>query len=437
MEGWFRDAWRLNEEVLLVALKEDLFLLELDSPEKAKWVLESGKRSFLGGDLQLEWWSPESGCMRSKDLGQEAWIRVLGLPLHLWTPEILRKIGDTCGGFMEVDKNTEKKKEVKWARMMIKMVGKSRPRVVNILEGPRSFELQIWWEVSPWVTGVHPVSSRAVVKNPEVDEEGWSRVVKRVGASKQKSNDEGQKKQVQKTNWGKKQGTGDGDAVGLVSAAVLIGSGGAHEEMWDFKSDRNWSEGEGLIQHGGPGGGSCFHPGLKGADYPGPREIISKSPSFIKAGKGMKYGLQLQQAAAHMCSSVGTKAGNGMKYGLQLQQAAAHMCSSVGTARRFEKFGPKPGSMQAGPSNRLENLIQSKKDNWGLKKGFTKARCGSAGGTSGSSEEWRMKEGGTRPGAEGASNPLSDPAWICARGPLLHAKEGWSGRERTSSFESS
>ena len=71
----------------------------------------------------------------------DAWIRGVGLPLHLWTPEILRKIGNACGGFVVVDKNTEMKMEVKWARMLIKMVGNSRPRVVNILEGPRSFEL--------------------------------------------------------------------------------------------------------------------------------------------------------------------------------------------------------------------------------------------------------------------------------------------------------
>ena len=98
MEIWFRDAWRLNEEVLLAALNEDLFLLEFDSLEKAKWVLESGRRSFKGGALQLEWWSPESGCIRRKDLEQEAWIRVVGLPLHLWTPEILRKLGDALVG---------------------------------------------------------------------------------------------------------------------------------------------------------------------------------------------------------------------------------------------------------------------------------------------------------------------------------------------------
>ena len=44
---------------------------------------------------------------------------------------------------MTLDKNTEERKEVKWARILIKVEGKSRPSVVNILEGPRSFELQI------------------------------------------------------------------------------------------------------------------------------------------------------------------------------------------------------------------------------------------------------------------------------------------------------
>ena len=141
MEVWFREAWRINGEVRIAALNEDLFLLEFDEPEKAKWVLVLGRRSFKGGTLQLEWWSSESGCLRRKDLGREVWIRVVGLPLHLWTSEILRKIGDACGGFVAVDKNTELKTEVKWARMLVRMVGKSRPSVVNILEGPRSFEM--------------------------------------------------------------------------------------------------------------------------------------------------------------------------------------------------------------------------------------------------------------------------------------------------------
>ena len=64
------------------------------------------------------------------------------------------------------------------------------------------------------------------------------------------------------------------------------------------------------------------------------------------------------------------------------------------------------------------------------------ARSGSLGGASCSKEKWRLEEEGTRPGVEGSSDPQIDPAWICARGPLLHAKEGWSGLGGTSSFES-
>ena len=180
LETWFRDAWRLNEEVMLTVLNEDLMLLEFNSPEKAKWVLESGRRSFNGGVLQLEWWSPETGCIRSKGAAQETWIRVLGLPLHLWTPEILRKLGDACGGFVAVDKVTERKKEMKWARMLIKSEGKSRPSTVNILEGPRSYELQIWWEIPPWVTGVYTGVPRGAEKNQKEEDEVVARAAKRV-----------------------------------------------------------------------------------------------------------------------------------------------------------------------------------------------------------------------------------------------------------------
>ena len=94
---------------------------------------------------------------------------MVGLPLHLWTTEILRKLGDVCGGFVAVDEVTEMKKEVKWARLLIKLSGKVRPSAVNILEGPRAYELQIWWEIPPWVTGVFPVVSRFGGKNPKED----------------------------------------------------------------------------------------------------------------------------------------------------------------------------------------------------------------------------------------------------------------------------
>ena len=43
---------------------------------------------------------------------KEVWIRVVGLPLHLWTREIPKLIGDSCGGFVAIDQETTLQTEV-------------------------------------------------------------------------------------------------------------------------------------------------------------------------------------------------------------------------------------------------------------------------------------------------------------------------------------
>ena len=72
----------------------------------------------------------------------------------------------------------------------------------------------------------------------------------------------------------------------------------------------------------------------------------------------------------------------------------------------------------------------------GLKQSFKEARFGPSGDVSGSRKPRRSEEGGASPDVEGFSEPMVDPAWICARGPLLHASDGSLGTERTLSFES-
>ena len=77
-------------------------------------------------------------------------MRVIGLPLHLWTNEILKKIRDVCRGFIAIDKETTLRMEVFWAQILVKVGGCVRPSVINIEAGARSYELQVWWELPPW-----------------------------------------------------------------------------------------------------------------------------------------------------------------------------------------------------------------------------------------------------------------------------------------------
>ena len=57
------------------------------------------------------------------------------MPLHLWRQEILKRIGDSCGGFVAIDKETDLRVKVARVRILVKVKGKTRPIVVHILEG--------------------------------------------------------------------------------------------------------------------------------------------------------------------------------------------------------------------------------------------------------------------------------------------------------------
>ena len=121
--------------------------------------------------------------MKKKNLRKEAWVRVIGLPLHLWTRETLKQIGDGCGGFQKVDEETGLRSETSWARILVRLKEMARPSIVNILAGSRSYELQIWWELPPWVAEVYPSKmevGKGLQKRWEEEECNW-RVAK--GAS--------------------------------------------------------------------------------------------------------------------------------------------------------------------------------------------------------------------------------------------------------------
>ena len=156
MEAWAKVVWRLNGEILVSFLNQDLMLFEFDITEEANRVLEKGCRIFRGRVMDLESWSPYSGCVRRKNLMSEAWVRVVELSSHLWTHNTLRLIGDSCGGFLALDTGTTLRSVVLWARILVKLMGNERPSTINILAGLRSYKLQLWWDLPTWLVEVYP-----------------------------------------------------------------------------------------------------------------------------------------------------------------------------------------------------------------------------------------------------------------------------------------
>ena len=148
--GWLMASfWRLKGKLGLAWLEEGQALLEFEHAVEARKVFAAGKRSVGGIQVELELWSPSFGCLEEGEIREEVWVRVNGLPLSLWVPTILRRVGDECGGFVAMDPSTEKMENLRWARILVKTKRGELPSSLEIgIEGI-FYNLPLWWEVLP------------------------------------------------------------------------------------------------------------------------------------------------------------------------------------------------------------------------------------------------------------------------------------------------
>lgn len=137
--------WKVTAGVQASELGGACFLFTLSLVEEAQRVLR-GRWSFGDRRVELEWWSPTGCCVKKGEVAAEVWVRVLGLPLHLW---ILR-----CSERLEisvVDDETKKRTHFCWARIAVTAAPAKIPASVKVAMGGWLFELPLWVEKGPKV----------------------------------------------------------------------------------------------------------------------------------------------------------------------------------------------------------------------------------------------------------------------------------------------
>ena len=55
-----------------------------------------------------------------------------------------------------IDTNTEQRLELRWARIFVRMRNQNCLKTIHLLEGMRSYALQLWWERPLWFTELRP-----------------------------------------------------------------------------------------------------------------------------------------------------------------------------------------------------------------------------------------------------------------------------------------
>ena len=104
-----------------------MLLFDFGILAKVERVLARGSRRVKERVLHLVRWTPEAGCLGKGGCAKEMWVMVLGLPLHLRSRVVFKKIGDECGGFVGVDEDTTLMTNLLWARILVHPVGSSLP----------------------------------------------------------------------------------------------------------------------------------------------------------------------------------------------------------------------------------------------------------------------------------------------------------------------
>uniref|UniRef100_A0A0V0I8I5 Putative ovule protein n=1 Tax=Solanum chacoense TaxID=4108 RepID=A0A0V0I8I5_SOLCH len=121
------------------------FMFELPSRLAAEHVL-TGQWTWKKMKLELEWWKPTIGYWPAEVRRDWVWIRLLGLPMNLWSQKVLKEIGNLCGGHIETEEETSLKNHLHWARIKVQGNGERIPREVEITCDDFTYTIPVWCE---------------------------------------------------------------------------------------------------------------------------------------------------------------------------------------------------------------------------------------------------------------------------------------------------
>lgn len=172
LKNWGKRSWNLRKGVKVMKMGEPFFLLEFEDEGEAERVLNRGTRRFKDRLLHLERWNEEAGCLRDGNQTKEVWVRVVGLPLHCWSEEMFKSIGDCCGGLVGVDEATKNLSQLQWARILVKNNGNFFPGTLNLVVKSFCYAVRLWWEVQPRVSAVEPMMNLRRKEGERMREKG-------------------------------------------------------------------------------------------------------------------------------------------------------------------------------------------------------------------------------------------------------------------------
>ncbi|RVW99755.1 hypothetical protein CK203_029302 [Vitis vinifera] len=123
LKGWALASWILRGGLKISKLGGVLVLFEFKNKCEAELVLLKGNKRFKERGFLLQRWRLEVGCFWNEIHAKEVWVRIVGISLHLWSREVFKRIGETCGGFIAIDEKTIFFSQLQWTYILVRAIG--------------------------------------------------------------------------------------------------------------------------------------------------------------------------------------------------------------------------------------------------------------------------------------------------------------------------
>ncbi|KAK9938232.1 hypothetical protein M0R45_014984 [Rubus argutus] len=148
----------LQREVDLVPYQNNRAFFVCKNCEDVEMIVKQGKIPLRGqSEVLLYEWADALMNNLKKVVSYGGWIAVKGLPLHWWSTKFFKRIGDACGGLLEVDKRTEKLKHLYEARIKVTENETGLlPELIKLSEDGQSYIVRI----QPLSKAIQPLNIR-------------------------------------------------------------------------------------------------------------------------------------------------------------------------------------------------------------------------------------------------------------------------------------
>ncbi|XP_020695253.1 uncharacterized protein LOC110108800 [Dendrobium catenatum] len=168
-----KKVWNLNGSMSLLSLADGFFLMKFTSLEDLDKVWMGGPWFLLGKPFILQRWSPKFQPVRDESASILLWIKIINLPLALWSPTGISRIASYVGIPISVDSLTANGTRLTFARVCVQ-INKNSPLhdVISIEIDGDDMDLKVVYDWKPTPCEgcgslFHPFSLCSSNRNPK------------------------------------------------------------------------------------------------------------------------------------------------------------------------------------------------------------------------------------------------------------------------------